>query len=159
MTDIKSLDRWTFRANGIPKGQPRPRAFARKMDNGKFRARVYDAGTAEAWKSDVARACEPLAGRRLIEPIRLTLTFYFPRPKSHYRTNGALKPSAPRLIHDSAPDVDNAAKAVLDAMTHIGVWQDDDQVTILCCIKTWEQPGQHSPGADIDIETLAEIDT
>lgn len=154
MSHITSRAAWYFTAHGIPKGQPRPRAFAR---NG--RARVYDPGTAEAWKSAVATACQPIAGKRLVDPIRLTLLFFFPRPKSHYRANGQLKPSAPRLIHDQKPDVDNAAKAVLDALTHIGAWQDDDQVAVLICAKRWETPGERPPGAEITIETLAEIDT
>lgn len=159
MSHITSRSAWCFTAHGIPKGQPRPRAFARKMGNGKYSARVYESGTADAWKNAVATACLPISGKRLVEPIRLTLLFFFPRPKYHYRTNGQLKPSAPRMIHDQKPDVDNAAKAVLDALTAIGAWQDDDQVAILICAKRWEVPGERPPGADITIETLAEIDT
>lgn len=43
----------TFFIHGDPKPQPRPRAFARRM-GAKFVARVYDAGTAEGWKSQIA---------------------------------------------------------------------------------------------------------
>jgi len=69
-----------FRVLGIPKAQPRARAFARKM-GGKFVARLYDAGTAEAWKSMVVtcgndvRPLVPLDG-----PLRVDITFLMPRP-------------------------------------------------------------------------------
>ena len=46
----------TVRVYGEPKGQPRPRAFAKPIGGGKFSARVYDAGTAEGWKSQIAQA-------------------------------------------------------------------------------------------------------
>lgn len=39
------------------------------------------------------------------------------------------------------PDVDNFAKAVLDACNGI-VWHDDDQVVDLHIIKQWSDPGQ-----------------
>lgn len=51
--------------------------------------------------------------------LHVTITFGFPRPKSHFRTrNGrtaGLKDSAP-YWHTKKPDIDNLAKAVLDAM-------------------------------------------
>ena len=47
-------------APGIPKGQPRPRAFSR---NG--HARVFDPGTAEGWKSAVAVAAQDLHRERI----------------------------------------------------------------------------------------------
>lgn len=152
-TTITTGRSFLFRANGIPKAQPRARAFAFKG-----RARLYDPGTAEAWKSDIARACASMEGLRLPDPIRLAATFYMPRPKSHYRTNGTLKDSAPRLIHDKKPDSDNLGKALLDALTHIGAWIDDDQVCELIIHKRWEQPGESGPGADITIHTLQELD-
>src|SRR4029077_12784124 len=39
---------------GDPKGQPRPRAFAKKIGINTYVARVYDAASAEAWKSAIA---------------------------------------------------------------------------------------------------------
>lgn len=143
----------SFRANGIPKGQPRPRAFSRGG-----RAAVYDPGTAEGWKGDVARACAVLEGVRIHQPLSVTLTFFMPRPKSHYRTNGALKESSPVYMHDKKPDADNLAKAVLDALTNIGAWLDDDQVCELTIRKYWEQPGTHGPGCAIRIAELREVE-
>ena len=75
-----------IRVHGEPKGQPRPRAFARRMGDGKFVARVFESGTAEGWKSLIAaeaakhRPAEPISG-----PVSVDAYFVFPRPKSHYR--------------------------------------------------------------------------
>lgn len=116
---------------GDPKGQPRPRAFAR---NGK--ARVYDPGTAEGWKSEVALAMRPWAGRRTVGPITLLLAFHFARPKGHYAKSGTLKTSAP-AEYVKKPDLDNLAKAVMDALTSIEFWCDDSQVVKLTVEKHW----------------------
>jgi hypothetical protein len=65
----------SFRVDGLPKGQPRPRAFARKMGD-RFVARVFDAGTAEAWKSEIALAARPsLPPAPLAVPIEMRVEF------------------------------------------------------------------------------------
>lgn len=122
---------------GTPKGQPRPRAFVRGN-----RAAVYDPGTAEGWKSEVARAMEPFENAKLEGPFGVSLKFYMPRPKLHIGAKG-LKPSAPRSLFYKKPDADNLAKAVLDALTSIAVWKDDDAVTDLVVRKRWanDRPG------------------
>jgi crossover junction endodeoxyribonuclease RusA len=115
-----------FRVDGIPKAQPRPRAFSRGGH-----ARVYDAGTAEGWKSQIAIAAKPfIPSEPLTMPLRVNLTFYMPRPKSHYRTGkhaGELRPDAP-VWHTGKPDRDNLDKAVMDALTTLRMWGDDGQV-------------------------------
>jgi len=147
----------TFRAYGVPKGQPRPRAFVRGG-----RAAVYDPGTAEGWKSCLAVACAEIEGRLLHQPLSVTITFFMPRPKSHCRTNGQLKPNAPRFMHDGKPDADNLAKAVLDALTGIRAWLDDDQVCELIIRKYWESERNGSqddpPGCVIRIAELVEVE-
>lgn len=119
----------SFFAQGIPKGQPRARAFARKMGN-KFVARVYDAGTAESWKSCVAEAAKPFSTITLIEPVSVSLIFLFPRPKGHFKTGknaGKLRDDAP-YYHATKPDGDNLAKAIWDALKTIGLLADDCRV-------------------------------
>ena len=137
-----------FFAAGIPKGQPRPRAFSRGGH-----ARVFDPGTAEGWKSCVAVAAQPHRGRfGMSGPLGVEIVFTFPRPKTHYRKAG-LRPEAP-LWHVAKPDADNAAKAVLDALTQIGVWDDDALVASLRVEKKYGG----RPGAFIAIEPLVRED-
>lgn len=143
-----------FFAEGIPKGQPRPKAFA---FHGK--ARVYDPGTAEHWKGQVALAArdhrpeKPITG-----PLRVILGFRFPRPKSHFRTGknaGQLRADA-SPYHTGKPDSDNCAKAVLDALSHLGIWQDDAQVAIL---KVWKMYQAGPVGCYVTIEPIQNDDT
>lgn len=116
----------SFFAQGIPKGQPRPRAFARKFGD-KYSARVYDPGTAEGWKSCVAMAAKPYVEEMLMEPVAITMLFFMPRPKAHYRSNGDLKPDSP-LWHSIKPDGDNLYKGTVDALKTLGLLSDDSIV-------------------------------
>jgi Holliday junction resolvase RusA-like endonuclease len=142
-----------FFASGLPKGQPRPRAFAMKFGN-KYQARVYDAGTAEGWKSCVAQAAQPFLPTVPPEtPMKLTLAFYMPRPKAHYRANGQLKPTAP-VWFTQKPDADNLAKGVMDALTQMGMWKDDSYVTVLVSSKVFIGVEQMVPGCSIEIQPL-----
>lgn len=137
-----------FTVHGDPKAQPRARAFAR---NGMVR--MYDPGTAESWKGCVALAAmdhvppAPNSG-----PLMLTLAFLFKRPKAHYKASGLLKDSAP-LWHEKKPDIDNLAKAVMDAATTLGLWHDDKQVATLSTLKRYVV-GDERPGCNVTISSL-----
>lgn len=144
-----------FHAVGKPIGQPRPRAFARKMGN-KFVARVYDAGTAEEWKSIVAVAARSaLPSAPIGVPVRVELEFAMPRPVGHFgsgRNAAVLKSSSPS--HPvGKPDLDNLAKAVLDALTQIGMWADDSLVVSLCIHKCYADNAQQA-GVDVLIRSV-----
>ena len=134
---------------GIPKGQPRARAFYRPG----LGCRMYDPGSAEAWKQAVAAAIMPHKPEApLTGPVCMNIEFSFPRPKSHYRTGkhaGELREDAPQW-HTSKPDRDNAEKAVMDCLTQIGVWRDDCVVCAGSVTKIWAREG----GARISIEEL-----
>ena len=149
MSNTPKLTAISFFAPGHPKGQPRPKAFSRGGH-----ARVYDPGTAEGWKSCVAASAKDhIPPHPLAIPIYLRLDFQFPRPKGHYGTGKkalVLKDSAP-LYHVSKPDADNAAKAVMDAMTQLGFWKDDAYVADLRVCKTY---GDFHPGCQITIQEL-----
>ena len=137
----------TFWVSGDPKGQPRPRAFARKFGD-KWQARVYDAGTAEGWKSAIAEAARPhLSGGFGDGPVELSICLWIRRPKSHFRKAG-LREDAP-VFCSKKPDADNYAKAVMDALTVLGMWRDDCQVVRLAVTKRF---AQHEVGANITIK-------
>jgi Holliday junction resolvase RusA-like endonuclease len=124
---------------GDPKGQPRARAFARKM-GAKHVARMYDSDVADAWKRAVDLGIEREQIVSLVDPVgafEVKLAFFFRRPKSHYGKGGHVKASAP-VLHVSKPDADNLAKLVLDRITRGGqIWRDDSQVAKLRVEKYW----------------------
>lgn len=126
-----------FFAQGVPKGQPRPRAFSRGGH-----ARVYDPGTAEGWKSCVAIAAKAhLPKEPMACPVAVALDFAFPRPKSHFGTGKRAterKATAP-THHVAKPDADNAAKAILDALTDLRMWTDDAAVVQLTITKRYAE--------------------
>jgi len=114
-----------FFARGLPKAQPRPRATSFRSKDGRRRTRVYDAGSADAWKAEVVAAGRPHRPRQpLAGPLTVHLTFYLPRPGRLQRRKD---PDGP-IPHDVKPDKDNLEKAVLDALTGDSWWNDDCQV-------------------------------
>jgi Holliday junction resolvase RusA-like endonuclease len=84
-----------------------------------------------AYRQAVA-ACAIKAGlTQTAEPLSVVIDAVFARPKSHMRKSG-LRPDAPRLPR---PDVDNIAKAVLDALQD--VIGDDTNVSRLVVEKSY----------------------
>lgn len=143
----------TFCVEGDPKPQPRPRAFARQV-GGVAVARVYDAGTAEGWKARVVVAGAPhRPPSPIVDPLQVEIHFRFARPKGHYRTgkNAHLLASDSPVCHSSKPDLDNLAKAVLDALTQDGWWRDDSQINGIAITKRWIADASERPGCSISI--------
>jgi len=129
----------SFFVRGEPKGQPRPRAFARKMGSIHV-ARFYDSDVADAWKRavycEVLEAANKAGWQVTTGPVSVALRFAMPRPKSHFGAKG-LKPSAPQA-HVGKPDADNLAKLILDQATRTErIWRDDSQVVEMHVVKGW----------------------
>jgi Holliday junction resolvase RusA-like endonuclease len=144
----------TFTVQGEPKGQPRPRAFARKMGSVHV-ARFYDSDVADAWKNAVTLAVIEAARTDkwavTLHAVSVSLIFAMPRPKSHFGAKG-LKPSAP-VYHAGKPDVDNLAKLVLDRITRSErIWRDDSQVVSLTVHKFWAVANEQ--GCSVSISTF-----
>ena len=126
------MSSYSFEVHGIPKPQPRGRAVTRKGGH----AGIVDPGTSDYWKALVREASRPVKPKEpLAGPLMVTLSFRFDRPLTHYGKKG-LKPKAP-VHHTQRPDVDNLAKAVLDALTNEAWWGDDDQIFLLSIGKAW----------------------
>lgn len=143
------VDGFDVIVEGVPKAQPRPRACAR----GKF-VTMYDPGTARLWKATVKNGIRAVwNGQPYGGPLHVTIGFLMPRPKWHLTPKGKLKLTAP-YHHTGKPDVDNLAKAALDAMTDLGVWRDDSQVSHLEVLKVYSL----TPGARIILRLAAETD-
>ena len=123
----------SFFAAGIPKAQPRVKAFVRGGHAG-----VYTPDSAESWKQAVRREAIANAPESLMSGVvRIQLDFFLPRPKTHLDRHGVPKPKSP-VWHCKKPDLDNLIKAVTDAITDTQqVWLDDSQICQITATKTY----------------------
>jgi len=88
--------------------------------------------------------------------IILTMDFYMPRPKCHYRTgkySHLLKDSAPKE-HIVKPDEDKLLRPAQDALSGI-CWKDDCQIISVAVTKQYTERGKE--GVDIYISTPEEL--
>ena len=132
---------------GIPKGQPRVRACIRGRHAG-----VYDPGTADEWKACVRGAATDAAMNRgpILDAVALHVVFRMPRPKAHLDKDGDVRRGFMFAPHAQKPDIENLIKAVMDALTNVGVWRDDAQVNRLTVDRVW-CPRHARPGCDITL--------
>ena len=123
----------SFFVAGIPKAQPRVKAFVRGGHAG-----VYTPDSAETWKQEVRRQAAANAPESILTgPIRVELDFFLPRPKVHLDKHGVPKPKSP-VWCQKKPDLDNLIKAVTDAITDTQrVWLDDSQICEITATKTY----------------------
>lgn len=102
----------TFSVPGDPVPQPRPRVSTR---GGFARAYVPSKHPVHEYRTQIAAAARDAGLTETGEPLSVVIDAVFARPKSHLRKSG-VKPDAPKLPR---PDVDNLAKAVLDALQDV----------------------------------------
>ena len=123
----------SFFCAGIPKAQPRVKAFVRGGHAG-----IYTPDGAETWKQEVRRQAVANAPESIIAGVvRIQLDFFLPRPKAHLTKYGTPKAKSP-VWHCKKPDLDNLIKAVTDAITDTQrVWLDDSQICQITATKTY----------------------
>ena len=119
----------TFSVPGDPVPQPRPRVSTR---GGFARAYVPAKHAVHAYRAAVASEATRAGACASDGTCEVVIDFVFARPKSHLRKNGLAK-DAPRLPR---ADLDNMAKAVLDALNGVA-WEDDSQVARLVVEKSY----------------------
>lgn len=122
---------------GIAKPQARPKVFHRTLKNGKNFVSTYSPKT--DWFGLVYTESlkqKNLLKNRLSGALRLNLLFCMPIPKS------ISKKKKEKLFYVSKrPDIDNLAKAVMDAINQVGLWEDDSQIAVLEVSKIYaEEP-------------------
>lgn len=129
----------SFTISGNPVPQPRPRISTK---GGFARGYVPKQHPVHAYRQAVALAAATagLGPRR--DPIVVRIWAEFARPKSHRTSRGALKPTAPLLPR---PDIDNIAKAVLDALR--GMFDD----TLVADLHVTKRYGSHG-STTVEIE-------
>lgn len=118
----------TFTVAGEPVPQPRPRVSTR---GGFARAYVPAKHPVHAYRQSLAAAARDAGLSESGDPLNVVIDAVFERPKSHMKKSG-VKADAPRLPR---PDVDNLAKAVLDALQE--VMGDDANVARLVVEKSY----------------------
>ena len=102
----------SFTVPGQPVPQPRPRV---STAGGFARAYVPGQHPVHAYREAIAAAARGAGLTQTGEVLNVVIDAVFERPKSHMRKAG-VKPDAPKLPR---PDVDNLAKAVLDALQDV----------------------------------------
>jgi Holliday junction resolvase RusA-like endonuclease len=119
------------------------------------RGRMYNPSAQH--QREFARACEAcMPSKPLDGPLAAHLTFYFQRPKSHYRTGKykhVLKPTAPSR-HCTKKDLDNLVKFVLDALNG-RAYIDDCQIAVIHAYKYFTNTFQ--PRIDIALRKFDDI--
>jgi Holliday junction resolvase RusA-like endonuclease len=120
----------TFTVPGNPVPQPRVRVSTR---GGFARAYVPSKHPVHDYRTQLAVAARLAGLTPTGEPLDVVIDAVWERPKSHLLKSG-VKATAPKLPR---PDVDNVAKAVLDALQD--VMGDDSLVGRLVVEKSWGQ--------------------
>ena len=109
-------------------GKPAPQGSKRHVGKGVM---VESSKRCKPWRQDVRHTVmESLPDgwyANMDKAITLSCVFVFARPKSHFKTNGQLKPSAPKHCSGRIGDISKLVRAVEDAMTGI-VYNDDAQI-------------------------------
>lgn len=127
----------TFTVDGAPVPQPRPRI---STWGGRGRAYTPKGHAVTAFRHSVAIRAAMAAKAARWEaqegPVEVEVACWFQRPPSHLNAAGEPRKAAPAWPVKA--DVDNLAKAVLDAVTDAGViWDDDNQVVRLVVTKAY----------------------
>lgn len=126
---------------GTPIAKKRPR-FANR---GKRVAVINQQETEEGLFYLVARSQIP--GDPTGEPLKVSMLFVLPRPKSHYNSKGVLKCTAPS-VHSKKPDLDNLVKFALDVLNELA-WNDDSQVCQITATKKYASREANAGGSTV----------
>lgn len=142
---------FSFRVIGNPIAQPRQRIRVVKTRAGRVFAQNYTPtkSPANEWKRMVSIEALNAALQRRHEfkrpisgPLAVSMGFYFERPRHHIGADGKPRKSSPQN-HTQKPDLDNLAKAVLDALVSASIIADDAHVVWLEVSKQWADNHPH----------------
>lgn len=136
----------TFTVAGMA---PAPQGSKRHVGHGRL---VESSKQVKPWRYLVQQAAVATGHPTFSGPVSLSCVFLFPRPKSHYTTKGALRPSAP-TFHAVRPDGSKCLRSTEDALVDAGLLEDDARIAISSHTKRYCTPGEH-PGAFITIIPL-----
>ncbi len=138
-------------------GQPVPQGSNRAING---RVMASNAIYLKPWRQAVGVALvEASLGHRFgVQPVIVHARFYFRRPASHFgsgRNVNEVKASAPAFpTSRTCGDLDKLARAIGDALTDVGIVEDDSQIVRWVADKRWcaSDQGLLSPGATIEVK-------
>lgn len=140
-------------------GRPVPQGSKRHVGRGI----MIESSNVVPWRQTIeVAAMQSIRGvdwSRTSDPVRLDVTFYFDRPRTHFRAGkyfGLLRDNAPALPYGRGQgDLEKLVRAVGDACTSAGVWVDDSQVASLTAAKAWTDDEHDRPCAVVTVQSLA----
>lgn len=139
----------TFFVPGVPVPKGSARAFY-NAKSGKSIVVQTNAERQKPWASLIALMAREAGLRPVSCGCRLLLVFLMPRPKSHLKKDGTVKPKAVMLEHLKKPDCDKLVRCVLDALTGVA-YVDDSQVVRIDATKAYIHPS--AAGCSITVES------
>lgn len=135
-----------FEVPGPPKGKQRPRV----VRNGGF-TRTYTPKETVMYENLVKMCYLEQVGRvMLTAPIALSMTAYFPIPKSTSKKQHARMASG-NVFHTKRPDIDNCIKSILDGMSGIS-YHDDAAIAEIRAKKAYSD----NPRVEVTLEELGD---
>lgn len=85
----------------------------------------------KSWRQELVVAMQRTKPPRAADTsVACSVIIYVPRPQTHYRTSGDLKPNAPK-VPAAGRDIDKIARAILDAGQIACWWVNDARVSDL----------------------------
>lgn len=85
----------------------------------------------KSWRQEIVDAMQRTKPVRALDcSVAVSIVIYVPRPRTHYRTNGELKPNAAK-VPPAGRDIDKIARAILDAGQIACWWVNDARVSDL----------------------------
>lgn len=135
-----------FFVPGKVQGKARPRFSSRS-------GTVYTPSKTKSYERQIAEAYKAHYGPCFDGPVMVVIEAVFPIPKSWTRAKKA-EVMAGKLA-PGKPDIDNILKVVLDGLNGIA-YEDDKQVTIVQCKKSYMKPGFDDPGLCVQVFSLLE---
>jgi crossover junction endodeoxyribonuclease RusA len=107
----------SFRVFGLPASQGSKRHVGRGI-------MIESSKRLKPWRQDVMVAAErAYKGEVITNPVRVEIDFFFPRPKSHYRTgkySDLMKANAPLYASSHGQgDLDKLLRSTIDALSFV----------------------------------------
>lgn len=149
---------FSFFVSGKPETQGSKSAFGRIYTDksGKQRVAVAMAEQSKglhAWRSSIGKVALVMrpSSWETCGIFVLSVIFYMPRPKAHFKSNGDLRDNAP-LFHSKLGDADKLLRACGDALT--GICYDDDSLIVAASSIKMYCNSADGPGAHISVTRL-----